>query len=122
MDAQNICKGGGEYEGTIQMRKETSYLSNTEPVRFNSLTIYQLDTTNDPWNPYYGMLNLYYGNAFGDVTLKSDGVAEATTFNGQKAFKTVYELDGEYTYFALKNDDMENARAAYCFQIVFETI
>lgn len=98
-------QGGGDYENTIQMRKEDSYVEFTsETLLFKEIEIVYLDTTSE-YNPYMAHLHIQYDGT--DLSLPNSSIQE------DKLVHETFTLPTPVSTLRVANVDIENARAAY---------
>ena len=98
-------QGGGDYENTIQMRKEDSYVEFTsETLLFKKIEIVYLDTTSE-YNPYMAHLHIQYDGT--DLSLPNSSIQE------DKLVHETFTLPTPVSTLRVANVDIENARAAY---------
>ena len=98
-------QGGGDYENTIQMRKEDSYVEFTsETLLFKEIEIVYLDTTSE-YNPYMAHLHIQYDGT--DLSLPNSSIQE------DKLVHETFTLPTPVSTLRVANVDIENPRAAY---------
>lgn len=98
-------QGGGDYENTIQMRKENSYVEFTsETLLFKEIEIVYLDTTSE-YNPYMAHLHIQYDGT--DLSLPDSSIQE------DKLVHETFTLPTPVSTLRVANVDIENPRAAY---------
>lgn len=98
-------QGGGDYENTIQMRKEDSYVEFTsETLLFKEIEIVYLDTTSE-YNPYMAHLHIQYDGT--DLSLPDSSIQE------DKLVHETFTLPTPVSTLRVANVDIENPRAAY---------
>lgn len=112
---EKVQQGNGEYGGTIQMRKENSFIYNKTPLGHSQITITLLDTREKPYNPIMAELTVYYGET------KNPSKTEAEVAKEEKGDGTVvctYKLPSLSRYVRIAN---ESSRAGYALSIEFGT-
>lgn len=98
-------QGGGDYENTIQMRKEDSYVEFTsETLLFKEIEIVYLDTTSE-YNPYMAHLHIQYNET--NLSLPDSSIQE------DKLVHETFTLPTPVSTLRVANVDIENPRAAY---------
>lgn len=112
---ENVQQGNGEYDGTIQMRKENSFIYNKTPLGHSLITITLLDTREEPYNPLMAELTVYFGEA------ENPNETEVEVAKEEKDDGTVvctYKLPSLSRYVKIAN---ESSRAGYAISIDFGT-
>ena len=98
-------QGGGDYENTVQMRKQDSYVEFTsETLLFKEIEIVYLDTTSE-YNPYMAHLHIQYDGT--DLSLPDSSIQE------DKLVHETFTLPTPVSTLRVANVDIENPRAAY---------
>lgn len=112
---ENVQQGNGEYGGTIQMRKENSFIYNKTPLGHSQITITLLDTREEPYNPVMAELTVYYGEAENPSEMEAEGAKEE---KGDGTVVCTYKLPSLSRYVRIAN---ESSRAGYALSIEFGT-
>lgn len=112
---ENVQQGNGEYNGTIQMRKENSFIYNKTPLGHSQITITLLDTREEPYNPIMAELTVYYGEAENPSEMKAEVAKEE---KGDETVVCTYKLPSLSHYVRIAN---ESSRAGYALSIEFGT-
>lgn len=112
---ENVQQGNGEYNGTIQMRKENSFIYNKTPLGHSQITITLLDTREEPYNPIMAELTVYYGEAENPSEMEAEVAKEE---KGDGTVVCTYKLPSLRGYVKIAN---ESSRAGYALSIEFGT-
>ena len=112
---ENVQQGNGEYNGTIQMRKENSFIYNKTPLGHSQITITLLDTREEPYNPIMAELTVYYGEAENPSEMEAEVAKEE---KGDGTVVCTYKLPSLSRYVRIAN---ESSRAGYALSIEFGT-
>lgn len=112
---EKVQQGNGEYGGTIQMRKENSFIYNKTPLGHSQITIALLDTREEPYNPIMAELTVYYGEEENPSEMEAEVAKEE---KGDGTVVCTYKLPSLSRYVRIAN---ESSRAGYALSIEFGT-